>query len=84
VLSASGFIRTPSSSIWLVGGDARENVDYDRERLTWLWHMTSLADKHIIEINQLGVNSAFYEPGPYAPMETHPSRFIEWYFKQID
>jgi Rieske 2Fe-2S family protein len=70
--------------IWLVRGDARENVDYDRERLTWLWHVTSLADKHIIEMNQLGVNSAFYEPGPYAPMETHPSRFIEWYFKQIN
>src|SRR5262249_39772664 len=31
--------------IWLVRGDAREGVDYDIDRLTWLWKVTSEADK---------------------------------------
>ena len=52
--------------IWLVRGDAREGIDYDRSELTWLWQVTSAADKRIVEENQLGVNSRFYEPGPYA------------------
>ena len=51
--------------IWLVRGDAREGVDYDRTKLTWLWRVTSEADKRITEDNQAGVNSRYYTPGPY-------------------
>jgi Rieske 2Fe-2S family protein len=68
---------------WLVRGDAREGVDYDRERLTWLWHVTSIADKRIIDQNQLGVNSRYYQPGPYGPMEAQTRSFVEWYLQQI-
>ncbi len=79
--------KTPQTSemevIWLVRGDAREGVDYDLGRLTWLWRVTSEADKRIIEHNQLGVNSRYYEPGPYAPMETSTRRFTEWYLREI-
>lgn len=79
--------KTPQTSemevIWLVRGDAREGVDYDLDRLTWLWRVTSEADKRIIEHNQLGVNSRYYDPGPYAPMETATRRFIEWYLTEI-
>ena len=35
--------------------------------------------KKIIELNQAGVNSAFFEPGPYTPMEDDAARYIEWY-----
>lgn len=75
--------RTEMEVIWLVHEDAKEGIDYDRARLTWLWHVTSLADKRIIELNQQGINSAFYQPGPYAPMETGTQRFIDWYLQAI-
>jgi phenylpropionate dioxygenase-like ring-hydroxylating dioxygenase large terminal subunit len=72
------FDRTDMEVIWLVRSDAQAGVDYDVERLTWLWRVTSEADKRIIEHNQQGVNSRGYEPGPYSEMEQHANRFIEW------
>jgi Rieske 2Fe-2S family protein len=69
--------------IWLVRGDAREGVDYDLPRLTWLWRVTSAADKRIIEDTQRGVNSRYYAPGPLAGMETSERRFLEWYLSEI-
>jgi Rieske 2Fe-2S family protein len=74
---------TDMEVIWLVREDARAGVDYDLARLTWLWKVTSLADKRIIELNQLGVNSRFYEPGPYTPMEQHTRRFVEWILTEL-
>ncbi len=40
---------------WLVRGDAVEGTDYDVDELTWLWHVTTLADKEIIVNNWKGV-----------------------------
>ena len=74
---------TDMEVIWLVREDARAGIDYDLERLTWLWKVTSLADKRIIELNQQGVNSRFYEPGPYTPMEQHTRRFVEWILTEL-
>ena len=69
--------------LWLVRVDAVEGAHYDRERLTWLWKVTSAEDKNIIEQNQLGVNSRYYEPGPYSPMEQNTRRHIAWYLREI-
>lgn len=66
--------------IWLVHEDARPDHDYDLNRLTWLWDVTTVADKLIIEKNQEGVNSRYYEPGPLAGMEAYTQRFIDYYF----
>ncbi len=78
---------TPSTCtmevIWLVRGDAREGADYDKERLTWLWRVTTEADKRITEDNQAGINSRYYVPGPYAPMEANASRYIAWYLQEL-
>ncbi|MET1027550.1 MAG: aromatic ring-hydroxylating dioxygenase subunit alpha, partial [Dongiaceae bacterium] len=74
---------TEMEVIWLVRQDAREGIDYQLDRLTWLWTVTSIADKRIIELNQQGVNSRYYEPGPYAPMEAHTRRFVDWYLQEI-
>ena len=78
---------TPSTCamelIWLVRGDAKEGVDYIKEKLTWLWRVTSDADKRITEDNQAGVNSRFYVPGPYAPMEPNAKRYVEWYLSEV-
>ena len=64
---------------WLVRGDAEEGVDYDKERLTWLWDVTTHADKTIIERNQQGVNSRYYVPGPFSSMEDYAWEFVSWY-----
>jgi Rieske 2Fe-2S family protein len=69
---------TEMEVIWLVRGDAVAGMDYNEDRLTWLWRVTSEADKRIIELNQQGVNSRWYEPGPYSPMEQHAARFVQW------
>jgi Rieske 2Fe-2S family protein len=69
--------------IWLVRGDAVEGRDYDLGRLTWLWRVTSDSDKRIVEENQRGVNSRYYRPGPFAPMEKNARRYVEWYLSEI-
>jgi phenylpropionate dioxygenase-like ring-hydroxylating dioxygenase large terminal subunit len=74
---------TDMEVIWLVRSDARAGVDYDLERLTWLWRVTSAADKRIIELNQQGITSRSYEPGPYTPMERHTDRFVEWILAEL-
>jgi Rieske 2Fe-2S family protein len=75
--------KTDMEILWLVRAGAKEGVDYDVERLTWMWHVTSLADKRIIDHNQRGVNSRYYQPGPYGPMEYTTQRFAQWYLDQV-
>lgn len=69
--------------IWLVHEDAVESRDYDLDRLIWLWDVTTHADKHIIEKNQQGVNSRYYEPGPFVEMETYAKSFVEAYLATL-
>lgn len=64
---------------WLVNGDAEEGRDYDKEKLTWLWDVTTEADKRIIENNARGVNSRYYESGTLSSMEDFLGQFITWY-----
>jgi phenylpropionate dioxygenase-like ring-hydroxylating dioxygenase large terminal subunit len=68
---------------WLVRGDAEEGVDYDVERLTWLWHITTLADREIIVNNARGVRSKYYEPGPFARMEKAERLYTEWILQEL-
>ena len=75
--------RTEMEVVWLVREDAREGVDYDLSRLIWMWDVTSIADKRIIEHNQKGVNSRYYRPGPYGPMERVSRSLSAWYLEQI-
>jgi len=69
--------------IWLVREDAVEGRDYDRERLVWLWDVTTQSDKLIIEKNQEGIRSRYYEPGPFAPMESYTQWFVNCYLNLI-
>jgi len=71
--------RSVQEIIWLVRDDAEPGRDYDPDRLTWLWDVTTLADKLIIEKNQEGVASRYYTPGPLAGMEAYTQRFIDYY-----
>jgi Rieske 2Fe-2S family protein len=74
---------TEMEVIWLVHQDAVEGVDYEVGRLTWLWKTTSAEDKKIVEMNQAGVNSRYFDPGPYSLQETYAAHFVDWYLKEL-
>ncbi len=68
---------------WLVRGDAEEGKDYDVGKLTWLWHVTTLADLEIIVNNSKGVHSKYYEPGPFSTMEVAEKIYIDWILQEL-
>lgn len=69
---------------WLVRSDAEEGKDYDVEKLTWLWHVTTLADERIIVDTQKGINSQRYVSGPLSKMEYLIDRYITWYLEAMN
>jgi phenylpropionate dioxygenase-like ring-hydroxylating dioxygenase large terminal subunit len=52
---------------WLVHEDAVEGVDYDVAKLIDVFHTTNLEDGDLAELNQRGVNSTRFVPGPNSP-----------------
>jgi Rieske 2Fe-2S family protein len=72
-------LATDMEVIWLVDASARAGRDYDEAALAWLWDVTSLADKTIIERNQQGVSSRAYEPGPFSLMEPGTRQYVDRY-----
>ncbi|MEO7026161.1 MAG: SRPBCC family protein, partial [Caulobacteraceae bacterium] len=76
-------LKTEMEVIWVVRGDAVEGRDYDLDRLTWLWDVTSRADKRIIEMNQAGVLSRAYEPGPFSRMEPGTAAYVARYLGEL-
>ena len=79
-----GLTSTDMEVVWFVNGDAEEGKDYDVDKLIWLWHHTTLEDEYIITRNSEGVNSRFFEPGPYHPeFEYTLQCFIDWYLDTL-
>ena len=68
---------------WLVRGDAEEGRDYDVGDLTWLWDVTTKADKEIIVNNSKGVHSKYYRPGPFSGMERAERVYVEWILQEL-
>lgn len=68
---------------WLVRNDAEAGKDYDVDRLTWLWDVTTQADKSIIVNNSKGVHSRYYEPGPFSGMERAEKIYIDWVLQEL-
>ena len=68
---------------WLVRGDAEAGKDYDVNELTWLWDITTEADKTIIANNSIGVHSRYYKPGPFSGMEDLEQRYTEWILREL-
>ncbi len=65
---------------WLVHEDAQEGVDYDLVQLTELWNRTNQQDLQLVELNQRGVLSRGYTPGPFSDdAESLAKRFNAWY-----
>lgn len=69
--------------VWLVRGDAVEGKDYDVDKLTWLWSITTEADKTIIVNNSKGLHSKFYQPGPFSGMERPERVYVEWLLQEL-
>ena len=78
-----GPLRTEVEMIWLVREDAVEGMDYDIEKLTWRWKVTTEQDKKIVDNNQAGVGSLAYQSGRYSNAEEGLTRFTTWYLEQI-
>ena len=69
---------------WFVNESAVEGKDYQLDQLTWLWDVTTQADKTIIMNNQKGVNSRFYKPGRLSEMESFQQSFLTWYLQTLN
>ncbi|MEH6549822.1 MAG: aromatic ring-hydroxylating dioxygenase subunit alpha [Pseudomonadales bacterium] len=79
-----GLTSTDMEVVWFVRDDAVEGVDYDKEKVIWLWHNTTLEDEFIITRNSEGANSRFFEPGPYNPEFEAPCiGFVNWYLDAL-
>ena len=77
-------LKTDVELMWLVHKDAEEGLDYNVDEMIWMWDVTTIADKRIIENNQKGVLSNKYKPGPLSQMEKGLEKFKNWYLKQLD
>ena len=75
--------KTDMEIVWFVKADAIEDVHYDKTELTWLWDVTSKDDERIIRLNQKGVNSYFYSPGPLSKMEWGIRAFYAEYLSKV-
>ncbi|MGB7243351.1 MAG: aromatic ring-hydroxylating dioxygenase subunit alpha [Sulfitobacter sp.] len=71
--------QTDIQIVWYVRGDAVAGRDYNHDTLVWLWHETSLDDERIIRVNQEGVNSHHFVPGPLSHMEWGMQAFYDNY-----
>jgi Rieske 2Fe-2S family protein len=85
-----GYVFTPVDHLnsrcdiyWYVRGDAEAGRDYDVDELTWLWDITTEADKTIIVNNWKGVRSKYYDPGPFSEMEDLERLWIEWVLQEL-
>lgn len=67
---------------WLVDGAARDQ-EVDVEKLVWLWDVTTVQDKALVERNAAGVRSMAYSPGPYSTLESLPANFITKYLSEL-
>lgn len=68
---------------WLVAADAVEGVDYDVDKLTYVWRQTNDQDRAFVARAHAGVNNPAYQPGPYLPPEYQVEAFCNWYVQRV-
>jgi Rieske 2Fe-2S family protein len=68
---------------WLVDSSAAP-AEVDVDRMVWLWDVTTVQDKAIVELNAQGVRSSAYRPGPYSTLEPGPATFIHAYLRELE
>jgi glycine betaine catabolism A len=75
---------SPSESLltvhWYVNSKAEEGLDYEEDKVISFWDATHRQDIGLCAINQQGVNSRRYTPGPYSPTEEDEiEHFLNFY-----
>ena len=60
-----------------------DNESDDVDELTWLWDITTHADKKIIVDNWKGLLSRYYKPGPFSNMENAERMWTEWILQEL-
>ncbi|QNK81824.1 SRPBCC family protein [Nakamurella sp. PAMC28650] len=68
---------------WLVAADAVEGVDYDVDKLTYVWRQTNDQDRAFVARAHAGVGDPAYVPGPYLPPEYQVEAFCNWYVQRV-
>ena len=68
---------------WLVAADAVEGVDYDVDKLTYVWRQTNDQDRAFVARAHAGVGNPAYLPGPYLPPEYQVEAFCNWYVQRV-
>lgn len=66
---------------WLVDADADPALDVDP--VQWMWDVTTIQDKQIIEDNAAGIRSNAYRPGPYTVLENETAAFVQMYKSEM-
>jgi len=77
-------INTDVEFMWFVAPDAQEGIDYEVEKLTQVWDVTTMEDKTITEDNQAGVLDGAYEPGPFSLLEGRLAMIKRWYLEHLE
>jgi len=67
---------------WLVDANT-QLAQADVDRMVWLWDVTTVQDKAIVELNAEGVRSRAYTPGPYSTLEPGPAALIQRYLREL-
>jgi phenylpropionate dioxygenase-like ring-hydroxylating dioxygenase large terminal subunit len=75
--------QTDVTITWLVNGSASD-AEVDVQRMIWLWDVTTIQDKRLIERNAAGIRSHSYVPGPYTELESMPARLVGRYLSELD
>jgi len=84
-LTPVGPEHTKAQVCWIVHKDAKEGKDYQLEKILPFWKCTSEQDWNLCEMNQLGVNSSRYQPGPFSDLkEVGVERFVGWYLRNLN
>ncbi|HXZ04681.1 MAG TPA: aromatic ring-hydroxylating dioxygenase subunit alpha, partial [Ktedonobacteraceae bacterium] len=83
-LLPAGLHLTKARVIWLVHEDAQVGTDYQLDKLTHFWQLTSEQDWELCERAQRGIHSTAYRPGPLSKIrEYNLDAFIRWYIRQL-
>jgi Rieske 2Fe-2S family protein len=75
---------THAKVVWYVREDAIPGRDFDADRVSEVWRLTSEQDWKLCEMNQRGLESTRYVPGPLSSIaEQGVSHFANWYLDQL-
>lgn len=77
-------LRTTLKVDWYVNENAVEGRDYDADTLVKFWDITHRQDLGLCAMNQQGVNSRRYAPGPYSPEEDDVDHLLTFYVDAIN